>query len=229
MSWFTKFITSSLGQKLVMSLTGLFLILFLAVHLEGNLKLLKDDGGVAFNLHTYFMTHNPLIKAVSYLLYTFILLHAVQGIALWLQNRKARGPVGYAVKVTRTVNTNSFASRNMAYLGLLILVFLGIHMGDFWWKMKFGGTPMVMIEGQEYKDLYTLVDASFSQAWIVIIYVISMVGLFFHLLHGFQSAFQTLGINHQKYTPAIHFLGLVYSIVVPLGFAIIPIYYFFFK
>lgn len=229
MSWFSKFITSSLGQKLVMSLTGLFLILFLMVHLVGNLQLLKDDGGQAFNLYTYFMTHNPLIKSVSYGLYLFILLHAVQGISLWLQNRKARGTKGYAVKVTRTTNTSSFASRNMAYLGLLILVFLGIHMGDFWWKMKIGATPMVMIEGEEYKDLYTLVDNSFRQAWIVIVYILSMVGLFFHLLHGFQSAFQTLGFNHKKYTPVIRLLGWVYSIMVPLGFAYIPFYYFFLK
>jgi succinate dehydrogenase / fumarate reductase cytochrome b subunit len=212
-----------------MSLTGLFLIMFLAVHLVGNLQLLKDDGGMAFNIYSKFMTQNPLIKTVSYLLYAFILLHAVQGIALWLQNRRARGPQGYAVKATRTVNTSSFASRNMAYLGLLILVFLGIHMGDFWWTMKFGETQLVVYEGEEYKDLYALVDTSFRQAWIVIVYVISMVGLFFHLLHGFQSAFQSLGINHKKYTPVIRFLGLVYSIVVPLGFAIIPIYYFFFK
>jgi succinate dehydrogenase / fumarate reductase, cytochrome b subunit len=229
MSWFTKFITSSLGQKLVMSLTGLFLILFLVVHLVGNLQLLKDDGGQAFNIYTKFMTTNPLIITVSYGLYAFILLHAIQGIALWIQNRRARGAQGYAVNVTRTTNTNSFAARNMAMLGILILVFLGIHMGDFWWKMKMGATPIVSYEGEDYKDLYTLVDASFSQLWIVIVYVVSMIGLFFHLLHGFQSAFQTLGLSHKKYTPAIRFLGIAYSIIVPLGFAMIPIYYFFFK
>ena len=229
MSWFTKFITSSLGQKLVMSLTGLFLITFLLVHLAGNLQLLKDDGGQAFNEYTKFMTHNPLIKTVSYLLYTFILLHAIQGIALWVQNRKARGTQGYAVKVTRTTNTNSFASRNMAFLGLLILVFLGIHMGDFWWTMKFGETPVVQYNGEEYENLYALVDVSFRQSWIVIVYVISMLGLLFHLLHGFQSAFQTLGIKHQKYTPLIRALGWIYSVLVPLGFAYIPVYYFFFK
>ena len=229
MSWFTKFITSSLGQKLVMSLTGLFLILFLLVHLTGNLQLLKDDGGYAFNIYSYFMTQNPLIKTVSYLLYLFILLHAVQGIVLWINNLRARGSKGYAVKVTRTVNTSSFASRNMAMLGLLILVFLGIHLGDFWWKMKFGTTPMVTYDGQEYKDLYSLVDTSFRQTWVMVVYLISMLGLFFHLWHGFQSAFQTLGINHKKYTPLIRAVGWLYSVLVPLGFAFISVYYYFFK
>ncbi|MCB9283387.1 MAG: succinate dehydrogenase cytochrome b subunit [Lewinellaceae bacterium] len=229
MSWFTKFITSSLGQKLVMSLTGLFLILFLCVHLYGNMQLYKGDEGYAYNLFSHFMTHNPVIEGIAYLLYAFILLHAIQGIALWVQNRRARGGQGYAVKVTRTTNTNSFASRNMAFLGLLILVFLGIHMGDFWWKVKFGTTPMVTYEGEDYQNLYALVESSFRIGWIVALYVLSMVGLFFHLLHGFQSAFQTLGINHKKYTPVIRFLGWVYSIIVPLLFASMPIYYYFFK
>ncbi|MBK7406898.1 MAG: succinate dehydrogenase cytochrome b subunit [Saprospirales bacterium] len=229
MSWFTKFITSSLGQKLVMSLTGLFLILFLCVHLYGNMQLFKGDQGYAYNVFSHFMTHNPVIEAIAILLYLFILLHAIQGIALWVQNRSARGGQNYAVKVTRTTNTNSFASRNMAYLGLLILVFLGIHMGDFWWKVKFGAPPVVMYDGEEYQDVFALVGASFQIGWIVAIYVLAMVGLFFHLLHGFQSAFQTLGIKHKKYTPVIRFLGWVYSIFVPLLFASMPIYYFFFK
>ena len=91
MGWFTKFLTSSIGRKLVMSLTGLFLIIFLIVHLAGNLQLLYDDGGVQFNLSAEFMTSNPLIKTVSYLLYAFILIHALQGWAIWRKNRQARG------------------------------------------------------------------------------------------------------------------------------------------
>jgi len=229
MGWFTKFITSSLGQKLVMSLTGLFLILFLCVHLYGNMMIFRDDGGYAYNVFAHFMTHNPLIELIAWFLYAFILLHAVQGIALWLQNRRARGPQGYAVKVTKTTGTSSFASRNMAFLGLLILVFLGIHMGDFWWKMKMGATPVVMYEGKEYQDLFTIVEESFRIGWIVVVYLISMAGLFFHLIHGFQSAFQTLGLNHKKYTPVIKFLGWVYSILVPLLFAAMPVYVYFFR
>lgn len=230
MSWFIKFITSSLGQKLVMSLTGLFLILFLCVHLYGNMQLFKEDEGFAYNAFTKFMTHNPLIELVAWLLYAFILLHAIQGIALWIQNQRSRGPQGYAVKVTRTTGTNSFASKNMARLGILILVFLGIHMGDFWWAMKFGEIPLIThADGEEYQNMYLMVEQSFSQTWIVVLYVISMVGLYFHLIHGFQSAFQTLGINHKKYTPAIKALGWAYSIAVPLLFAAMPVYFYFFK
>ncbi|HKK79979.1 MAG TPA: hypothetical protein VJ933_10135, partial [Phaeodactylibacter sp.] len=120
MNWFTNFLTSSIGQKVVMSLTGLFLIVFLVVHLTGNLQLLADDGGKAFNLYAEFMTTNPLIKTVSYLLYAGILLHAFQGWAIWRKNRKARGPHHYAVKVNRVAGTNGFAASNMAWLGTII-------------------------------------------------------------------------------------------------------------
>ncbi len=229
MSWFSRFLTSSIGQKLVMSLTGLFLISFLVVHLIGNLQLLLDDGGEAFNKYAYFMTHNKLIKTVSYLLYAGILLHAIQGILLYRKNRSARGSVGYAVKVTRATNTNSTVARQMAFLGLLILVFLGIHMGDFWWSMKTNQVPMVTYSGEEYQNLYFKVAASFEQGWIVAVYVVSMIGLAFHLLHGFQSAFQTLGLNHKKYTPFIEGFGKVFSWVIAVAFAVIPLYYYFVK
>ncbi|MCB0617259.1 MAG: succinate dehydrogenase cytochrome b subunit [Saprospiraceae bacterium] len=228
MGWFTKFLTSSIGQKLIMSLTGLFLILFLLVHLAGNLQLLHDDQGEAFNKYAKFMTTFTPIKVVSYLLYAFIILHAIQGLVLARTNSLARGAKGYAVKVTRTVGTNSFASRYMGPLGVLILVFLGIHMGDFWWAMKSHQLELATYDGMQYQNLYTKVYASFQQEWIVGVYLLSMAGLAFHLLHGFQSAFQTLGLNHKKYTPVIKFLGKAYAILVPIGFAIIPIYFYFF-
>ncbi len=227
MSWFTSFLTSSLGQKLIMSLTGLFLILFLVIHLSGNLQLLADDGGEAFNLYTYFMVHNPLIKTVSYGLYIFILIHAVQGILLAIRNRRARGSVGYKV---RSGASSSLASRQMALLGLLILAFLGIHMGDFWYQMKFTeNLPYIRYEGVDYevKDLYQRVLYAFKQPVFVIIYVLSMIALGMHLWHGFQSAFQTLGLNHRKYMPLIRFIGRVYAVVVPAGFAYIPVYMYF--
>ena len=122
MKWLTHYLTSSIGRKLTMSLTGLFLILFLIVHLVGNLQLLKGDEGEAFNKYSYFMTHNPLIKTISYGLYFFILLHSYQGLLLWWQNRNAAGGMKrYAVSSTKT---SSFASRSMAWLGTLILIFL---------------------------------------------------------------------------------------------------------
>lgn len=226
MNWFIQFLTSSIGRKLLMSLTGIFLILFLAVHLVGNLQLLASDGGESFNLYAKFMTSNPLIKTVSYGLYAFIILHAVQGLALWAKNRAARGGDSYAVNVTRAVNTNGRIAKNMGWIGTIILVFILLHMYQFWLQMKMGTTPMATYDGEAVKDLYALVSEAFASPIYVAIYVISMLVVGFHLWHGFQSAFQTLGLNHSKYTPAIQFLGKAYSVIVPLGFAIIPIFMF---
>jgi len=224
MSWFTNFLTSSIGRKLIMSLSGLFLITFLIVHLIGNLQLLYDDGGEKFNLYAKFMTTNPLIKTTSYLLYASILLHAIQGWILWMKNRQARGSERYAVKVTRAVNTNSWAARNMGWLGTIIFVFLLLHLYQFWLQMKLGNIPYVNIGGEEVKDLYTAVAVAYSNLGYVIFYVVSMIVIGYHLLHGFQSAFQSLGLNHQKYSPLIQTVGKVIAIVVPLLFAVIPVY-----
>lgn len=224
MRWFINFLTSSIGQKLVMSLTGLFFCTFLVIHLIGNLQLLYNDDGEAFNTYAYFMTHNPLIKTISYSLYAMLLLHTIQGILLYLKNKKSKGSK-YAVS---TSDNGSWASKNMALLGSLIFFFLCIHMGDFWWNMKMNNLEMVSYnDGSEVQDLYTKVHASFSQLWIVIVYMIGLLALLFHLLHGFGSAFQTLGLRHRKFTPIINFLGAVFSVLVVLGFAIIPLASFF--
>ena len=228
MKWLTTYLTSSIGRKWTMGLTGLFLILFLIVHLIGNFQLLKDDGGEAFNKYTYFMTHNPLIKTVSYGLYFFIIAHTIQGLLLWSANRKAKGQA-YAVKAS--VPGVKIESQYMALLGTLILFFLIIHMGDFWYKMKFTDLMAMrsygdFAEGEPIKDLYARVSEAFLNPLLIAAYVVGQIVLFFHLKHGFQSAFQTLGINHPKYTPFIKSVGLVYAIIVPLGFAIIPIIFF---
>ena len=226
MNWFNKFLRSSIGNKLLMSLTGLFLIIFLVVHLAGNLQLLADDGGEKFNMYTKFMTTNPLIKTVSYLLYTFILLHAIEGMMLWRKNRAARGPVGYAV---RTGANSGFASRNMGWLGVIIFVFLVLHMWQFWFQMKIGGVGLVTYGNEAVKDLYSPVSAAFSNWYFVVIYVISMIVIGLHLWHGFESSFQTLGLNHKKYTPVIRFVGKAYSVLIPAAFALIPVYFFIMK
>lgn len=227
MKWLTTFFGSSIGKKLLMSLTGLFLILFLLIHLIGNLQLLKNDGGMSFNIYAKLMTTNPLIKFISYGNYFFILLHAFIGISLALYNRTAKGQK-YAVAAN---NNTTWASKNMALLGTLILAFIFIHMGDFWLKMKLDQLPMVTYPGLEgeIKDLYFSVNETFKQPLFVGLYVIGMIILAFHLQHGFQSAFQTLGINHKKYTPVIKTIGVAYAILVPLGFAIIPIWHFLMK
>lgn len=222
-TWFGRFITSSIGKKVVMALTGLFLISFLAVHLAGNLQLVfAGDGGQAFNEYAYFMTHNPVIKFTSYGLYLFIILHAVQGIALWLKNRAARGATGYAVKVNRTAGASK-ASVRMGALGTVILLFILLHMYQFWLQMKLGNTEMIAYGSEPVKDLYTLVAGVYQDPIFVVVYVLSMIAIAFHLWHGFESAFQTLGLNHPKWTPLIKTVGRLYAVLVPAGFAIIPI------
>jgi succinate dehydrogenase / fumarate reductase cytochrome b subunit len=255
----SAFFKSSIGKKVFMALTGLFLCTFLIGHLLGNLQLILktgEEGRRAFNEYAYFMGHNPFIKILSYVTYAAVLIHVIDGILLTIQNRKAR-PVRYAY--SKPGANSSSASRSMAILGTLILVFLATHMANFWWKMKvkedvplhtytlemknqmmgaantelyythvpgvqpipkdpnniiekgtdlyIKGTNVKVAEG--YRDLHTLVMDFFSKSknegalFAVLFYVISMIVLAYHLLHGFQSAFQSLGFNHPKYTPLI--------------------------
>ncbi len=222
-SWFAKFLTSSIGKKVIMSLTGLFLISFLLVHLMGNLQLiLAPDGGRSFNEYAYFMTHNPVIKTLSYGLYLFIIIHAVQGLALAYYNRKARGNQRYAVKVDRTAGASKSAIW-MGSLGTVILIFIVIHMAQFWLQMKLDKVAMVTYDSEPVRDLYTLVATVYQNIGFVIFYVVAMAFIAFHLWHGFQSAFQTLGLNHKKYTPLIKAVGYVFSVLIPFGFAVIPV------
>ena len=205
-----------------MALTGLFLCVFLIAHLAGNLQLLdaSPEGQLKFNAYAKFMTSFPVVKIVSYLLYASILFHAFDGILLTIQNRKAR-PIRYAYEKP---NANSkWYSRQMALLGTLVMVFIIIHMKSFWYEMHWGQLGM---DADGNKDLYTLVAASFSQSWYVAIYVISMAVLAFHLLHGFQSAFQSLGLNHPRYTPMLKNVGVFFAVVVPIFFALIPVWMF---
>ena len=224
MKWLTDLFSSTLGRKVVMALTGLFIILFLAVHLAGNLQLLKDDGGEAFNVYAYFMTHNPLIKTISYVNYAFFVFHIVWAILLTKKNKEARGPEDYAVSSSKS---SIWSSRNMGILGTIILAFLIIHMRQFWGEMHFGSVPMKTYGDHEVKDLYAIVGAAFKEWWYVLGYTIAMVAIAFHLWHGFISAFQTLGLNHMKYNPVINFVGKSFAVIVPLLFALIPIVMFF--
>lgn len=273
---------SSIAKKYWMALTGLFLCLFLAGHLAGNLQLLVPNNALNFNQYALFMTSNPAVKLLSYLTYISILFHAIDGILLTIQNKKAR-PIGYA---KTDGSSSSFASRNMAVLGTIILVFIATHMVNFWAKMHFDKNMPIMtktieVQGQKqvfyvgtqvgqyfpvdqvakegekaeqsmmpkqfviknrtelyysqadvktadlYKDLYKLTVAFFKDAkyglYFTIGYVLAMLALSFHLWHGFQSAFQTIGVNSSKLTPVIKFFGKAFAIIVPLLFAIIPL------
>lgn len=226
MSWIIKLLTSTLGRKLLMSLTGLFLISFLTIHLIGNLAIFSSDDGLAFNAYAAFMSTNPLIGAVSYLLYAGIVLHVVVAFMLYFQNKAAR-PVKY--RNQKSSENSSWESRSMTMLGILILAFLLIHLKDFWWQYKHDGGYEFLIDANGNRDIYTRVVEQFSTTFALVSYLIGLTALFFHLKHGFQSAFQTLGLEHRKYTPAIKAIGLIYAIVVPLGFAAMPVFVYFIK
>ncbi len=223
MKWFIELFSSTLGRKLLMALTGIFLILFLVAHLAGNLQLLKDDGGKAFNTYAEFMGTNPLIQIISKVNFALILVHIVWAIVLSKKNREARGKVGYAI-----VNKSAiWSSRNMGILGTIILIFLVVHIQHFYARSHFGTMPVQTYDGKEVKDLYNVVAYWFSKDWYVGLYVVCMLALSFHLWHGFTSAFQTLGLNHMKYNPVINFVGKAFAIIVPSLFALIPILMFF--
>jgi succinate dehydrogenase / fumarate reductase, cytochrome b subunit len=218
MTW-SQFFSTSIGKKLLVGATGLFLCSFIIVHMIGNLQLLLNDDGKAFNAYADFMGHNELIQFVAWGLKIAILIHAIVALALTAKNLKAR-PVKYAVSPGN--QTSSWFSRQMAIMGSILLIFIIIHLKDFWYQFHFGDVPLV--PGTEVKNLYVTVQEGFSQLWLVIIYVIGMVGLSFHLIHGFRSAFQTFGLNHVKYNGLINFLGVwVFGIIIPIGFAIIPV------
>lgn len=208
-----------------MALTGLFLCLFLVGHLAGNLQLIVNAGPECqriFNEYAAFMTTFPAVKLLSYLTYASVLFHVFDGIWLTMNNRKSR-PVGY-VKEKGSANSK-WSSRNMGVLGTIILVFIVSHMQTFWYKMHFGEMPMQ--DGM--KDLYTVVQVFFSPSnpWglvAVIGYVLAQAALAFHLTHGFQSGFQSLGLRHPKFTPIIEKASLAFGVGVPALFAIIPVY-----
>ena len=223
MSWITNTLTSSIGRKATMSLTGLFLVSFLLVHLSGNFLLFKGDEGAAFNLYSNFMSTAPIIRVLEIGLVAGFLIHMVTALMLTNKNKAAR-PVGYAVSNNNKKVT--WFSKNMGLSGSIVLVFLIIHLLNFYFPYHYSTMRYVNIEGEEYKDMFFLVATVFKQEWwYSVLYLLAVVLLGFHLQHGFASAFQTLGIEHKKYTPIIEGLGNILSIILPLGFATMPLYF----
>lgn len=272
MSALTAIFSKSIGRKVIMAITGLFLVSFLLVHVSGNLQLFYQDGGLSFNKYTKFMTTNPLIGVMEWVLFAGFIVHIIYAAALTMQNNKAR-PEKYAYK---SANTGaSWASRNMFVTGSVLFIFLVVHLVMFWgmynfgsgidsniqaayeqvWKVKEApglaaldadlakevvkakyvdyeayqeivklGDPSTMaIKGY---SMYDLTIDSFKQLWIVVLYVIAMILLAFHLNHGFQSGFRSLGLIHDKYLPLIKGGGQIITVVFPLLFAAMPIYFY---
>ena len=214
------FSTSSVGRKILMALSGFFLLFFLLQHFVINfLSVLSAD---AFNETSHFMGTNPLIQYILQPILLFgVLFHLGMGIYLDLQNKKAR-PVKYAMN--KPGENASWMSRNMIITGIMIMLFLGLHFYDFW-------IPEIQdkfIDGiwDTPTKYYDPLIHKFEDPARVGIYVLAFVFLALHLLHGFQSAFQSVGFNHRKYTPIIKKLGTLYAIIIPLGFIFIAIFHF---
>ncbi|WP_245738583.1 succinate dehydrogenase cytochrome b subunit [Pedobacter rhizosphaerae] len=218
MSGFGNAFSSSIGKKFIMGITGLFLVLFLIVHCFINALIFFNDGGLTFNIGAHFMASNWIIRAGEIVLFVGLLAHIFQALRLTLQNQKAR-PVKYAVNAGEA--NSKWYSRSMGLLGTLLLIFLIVHLSNFWVVSRFTGIPTVDANGHE--DLYAVMALTFQNIWIVILYTLAMISLCYHLLHGFASAFQTLGWNHSKYNGIIKSVGVWYSILISLLFAAMPI------
>jgi succinate dehydrogenase / fumarate reductase, cytochrome b subunit len=208
----------------MMSLAGLFLIVFLAVHLAVNLTLVFADSRQIFNISANFMGTNIVIRAMEIVLFAGFLLHMIFGVYVQVQNWLAR-PHRY---VKENYAQTSFFSKFMIHTAAIITVFLVIHLMDFYFKAKIlKEVPMVTYDGKEYHDLGILVIEKFQHAGYVVFNIACFLFLGFHLIHGFQSAFQSLGLNHRRYTPLIKALGVIYSVGITGGFILIPIYIYF--
>jgi len=215
MSWFTQALTSSIGKKLVMSLTGLFLIVFLVIHAAINAMIFYNDGGETFSHWGHFMGTNPIIRTLEIGLILGFLIHIFDGYWLTKNNNDAR-PVKY--KVNHPSANSTWYSRSMGLLGTLILIFLVIHTAHFWIPNR----SNQFATGEEL-NLYQMMLDIFQNIWVVIIYVLGCFSLAWHLVHGFQSAFKTLGWYHIKYNGAIKAVGIAFSIVIPTLFALMPV------
>lgn len=217
-----KLLNTTIGRKFAMGITGLFLISFLIVHCGVNALIFFNDGGKSFNVVAEFMGTNIIIRTMEIVLFIGIIWHIVESLILTLQNKKAR-PKGYEVFDGKA--NSKWYSRWMGLLGTLILIFLIVHLKHFWIKTRFTGldeSPMI-IDGKPYTNLFAEMVEVFRNPLVVLLYVLGNISLSYHLMHGFQSSFQSLGLNHKTYTPLIKSIGFWFSILVPLIFISMPV------
>jgi succinate dehydrogenase / fumarate reductase cytochrome b subunit len=209
----TSFLTSSVGRKVIMALSGLFLSSFLVIHLYINLFLFKQDLGHEFDAYAEFMATYPLLRPLEIILFAGFLLHAFIGIWLWLMNRRAR-PVRYALH--KTGQTSELSSRIMWLTGFVIAAFLVVHIKGFFIASRFI-TPD--------RSMYDIVAEAFKNPWTDALYIVALFFLGYHLRHGFQSSFQTFGLRHERYRRVIDWVGAIFWLLIPLGFAAMPLYF----
>jgi succinate dehydrogenase / fumarate reductase cytochrome b subunit len=225
MKW-SEFFTSSIGKKFVMALSGLFLISFLIIHVGINACIWANDEGEMFNKASHFMGATVVVRIIEIGLFAGIILHIVQGYVLEVQNRKRR-KTGYAVNLGN--RGSKWYSRSMGLLGTLLLFFLVIHISHFWIPSRFGGMASIHeldtvdYNGKEYHNQYAEIIRIFQSPAVVILYVLGCISLLYHLMHGFQSAFRTLGLGNNRYVKLVQATGFWFSVIVSLAFAMMPL------
>ena len=206
-----------------MAVTGLFLAFFLIIHLLGNLQLILPDdiARTQFNNYSKVISSLSIIKLVSYVLYASILYHIFDALWITIMNWKANAK---SYNTDNRAEVSGWISRNMGFLGSLILIFLVIHFKDYWYVYKFGTLPT---DAEGNKDLYQIIVDSFSVWWYVLGYVVAILALGLHLIHGVSSAFRTLGVYHPKFIKWLKYIGYAFSVSITIGFVIIPIIIYF--
>ena len=209
-----------------MSLTGLFLISFLVVHVGLNACIWAGDHGEMFNKSAHFMGTTVVVRLAEVGLFVMFIIHIIQGYVLETKNLSRRGQ-GY--KISLGNKGSKWYSRTMGLLGTLLLLFLIMHINHFWISSRFGGLaninplPEVEYDGKPYHNLYVVMLDVFHSPLVVVLYVLGCISLAYHLIHGFQSAFRTLGVNNKRYLDLLRFTGLGFSVIVAVAFAMMPI------
>jgi len=218
---------SSVSRKNMMAISGLFISFFLVIHLIGNLILIIPEsffpiefwGNVAnvhdmYNAYSHFLVHFWPVSIIAWILYAFIIIHIVDAIVLTIQNRKSRGEK----YVITDRSSSKWYARNMGILGTILAGFIVIHMAQFWLKYK-------VLEVED--DLYDLVVTTFKVGWFVILYVISIIAMGFHLIHGIESAHTSLGLHQKRVVKFVKKFALWFSVALTILYAIIPIIIYF--
>lgn len=213
-------------RKSIIALTGLFLCIFLIVHLSANsiLVLPEEMARGLYNSYSTTLRESPLIKVVAYILYLSIVLHIIYALLIIFNNRKAR-PNRYLLN--HTEQNSSWTSQNMGLLGVMILLFIVVHLANFWARIKLGLGENVALDANGHIDVYEVTYTLFQNIYYVIFYTILMIPLGLHLNHGLKSAFKTLGFYHKKGLRVLAKISLVYAAIMTLGFGLIPFIVFF--
>ena len=209
-------------RKSIIALTGLFLCLFLIVHLSANCILIlpEETARELYNAYSTTLRENPLIQIIAYVLYLSIILHVIYALIITIKNKKATDK-GYALN--KTSENSTWASQNMGLLGLAVLLFIVVHLAQFWARIKLGIGEGVGTDASGYVDVYEVTYSLFQNIYFVTFYTVLMVPLGLHLHHGLKSAFKSLGFYHRRGLRMLSRVSLVYAAIMAVGFGIIPL------